>query len=72
MDWDSEALPLLRAVAQALKENDGEAVSDDRVNAQLEQPPEEARFDRRLGELPKSGLIEGPTINERAAPVWIR
>ena len=71
MDWDSEALPLLRAVAQALKENDGEAVSDDRVNALLEQPLEEARLDRRLGELHKSGLIEGPTINERAAPVWI-
>jgi len=71
MDWKIEGRPLVEAVARAIKENDGEHVSAETVNAQLEQPLEEARLDRRLGELREDGFIEGPTINERAAPILI-
>ena len=71
MDWKIEGRPLVEAVARAIRENDGEHVSAEMVNAQLEQPLEEARLDRRLGELREDGFIEGPTINERAAPILI-
>ena len=71
MDWKIEGRPLVEAVARAIRENDGEHVSAEMVNAQLEQPLEEARLDRRLGELCKDGFIEGPTINECAAPILI-
>lgn len=71
MDWDQEALPLLHAVARAIDANDSEPVSPDMVNAQLEQPLDEQRLDRRLGELLKDEFIAGPTIEELDAPVSI-
>jgi len=69
VDWDQEAL--LRAVARAIDANDGEPVSPEMVNAQLEQPLDEQRLDRRLGVLLKDELIAGPTIKGLDAPVSI-
>lgn len=71
MEWEGEALPLLKAVASALEESNGEAVRAGSVNAQLSDPLDEIRLDRRLGELLKSGFIEGPTIDDCAAPTHI-
>lgn len=71
MNWATEALPLLRAVARAIDANDGEHVNAEMVNAQLDEPLAEERLDRRLGQLLKGDLIEGPTVDQRAAPVFI-
>jgi len=71
MEWDTEALPLLKAVSRAIDANDGEHVNAEMVNAQLHEPLLEDRLDRRLGELHKSSLIEGPTVDQRASPVII-
>lgn len=71
MDWKTEALPLLGAVARAIDANGGEHVNAEMVNAQLGEPLAADRLDRRLGELLKGNLIEGPTVEQRAAPVFI-
>jgi hypothetical protein len=71
MNRATEALPLLRAVARAIDANDGEHVNAEMVNAQLDEPLAEERLDRRLGQLLKGDLIEGPTVDQRAAPVFI-
>ena len=71
MDWDQEALPLLRAVSRAIDANDGHPVSPEMVGAQLEPSLDEERLDRRLGELLEGEFITGSTIEEQDAPVSI-
>jgi hypothetical protein len=67
----SQRSPLLHAVARAIDANDGEPVSPEMVNAQLEQSLDEQRLDRRLGELLKGEFIAGTTIEGLDAPVSI-
>jgi len=71
VDWDQEALSLLHAVAHAIDANDGEPVSPEMVNAQLESPLDDQRLDRRLVALLQDEFIAGTTIEQRDAPVSI-
>jgi hypothetical protein len=71
MDWDTEALPLLKAVGSAIERNDGAAVSAEMVNAELERPLAEDRLDRQLDELFEDDMIRGPRVMELGAPVAI-
>lgn len=71
MSLERKGRPLLEAVARAIEANDGDHVSAEMVNAHLAQPLEETHLDRKLGDLRRDGFIEGPGINERAAPILI-
>ena len=71
MNWEREGRSLLEAVAYAIEANDGEDVNAEMVNAQLAEPLEERRLDRKLGELCRDEFIEGPKIENCAAPTSI-
>jgi len=71
VNWEREGRSLLEAVAYAIEANDGEDVNAEMVNAQLAEPLEERRLDRKLGELCRDEFIEGPKIENCAAPTSI-
>lgn len=56
MDWETQVLPLLKAVARAIDANDGGHVNAAMVNSQLDEPLTEERLDRRLGELERAAV----------------
>jgi hypothetical protein len=71
LNWQTDGGPLLMAVARAIETNDGRPVSPEMVNATLEHPLAEGRLHRELGELRRDGYIEGPGVEECAAPTSI-
>lgn len=73
MDWEREVKPVLDALHRALQQqDDGGAVSQATVNAQLDREEADARTDQALGELFEVGYITGPPTAHRRGPVSAR
>jgi len=73
MDLEREVKPVLDALHRGLQQqDDGRAVSQATVNAQLDREKADARTDQALGELFESGYITGPQTAHRRGPVSAR